>query len=280
MFFAGFIILIVSIGLIFAGLSAQKQGNRQGAQIGIVGKIGIPLGVLLIIGSGVRIIGPGEVGVLDLFGKVSDREIRSGINLVNPLMRVHSFSIKTRELKKSMMVPSQEGLQVDLDVSVLYKLKPEAASEVFTTIGPNFEEIVIMPSFRSAVRNVSVNYDSRALYTAGREVISKALFEGLKESLVERGFILEKVLLRSIKLPDTVTSAIEDKLKADQEARKMKFVLEREKLEAERKETEALGIRNANKIIAEGLTSHYISWYRIEMLKQLVNSPNNTIIIT
>ena len=92
-------------------------------------------------------------------------------------------------------------------------------------------------------------------------------FESMQKSLDERGFIIEKVFLRSIKLPTTVTDAIEDKLKADREAQKMEFVLEKAKLEADRKRIEALGIKDANKIIAEGLTANYIRWYRIEMLK-------------
>ncbi len=279
MFIAGLVLIIVSVVFIFAGNSAKKAGNIQGGSVSLLGKIGVGVSVVLLVSSGIRIIGPGEVGVLDLFGKVSDREIHSGVNLVNPLMRVHSFSIKTQEMKETMMVPSQEGLQVDLDVSVLYKMKPESASDIFNTIGPNFESIVILPVFRSAVRSVSVKYDAKSLYTSGREIIAKTLFDSLQDALDERGFSIEKVLLRSIQLPPTLTNAIEDKLKADQEAQRMEFVLEKAKLEAEQKRIEAVGIKDANTIIAEGLTPNYIRWYRIEMLKELVNSPNNTIII-
>ena len=233
----------------------------------------------MIVASGIRIIEPGEVGVLDLFGKVQDREIRSGVNLVNPLMRVHAFSIKTREMQEQMNVPSQEGLEVDLDVSILYRMQPEMASEIFKTIGPDFEEIVIRPSFRSAVRNVSVRFEARDLYTAGRELITQSLFDDLQDNLAGRGIEIEKVLIRGIKLPEMVTTAIEEKLKADQEAQKMQFVLQRVELEAEQKKIEAGGIKAANEIIAQSLTDNYIRWYRIEMLKELVNSPNNTIII-
>ena len=279
MFIAGLVLIVVSIVLVIAGGSAKKAGNVQGGSVSLLGKAGIAAGILLLVGSGIRIIGPGEVGVLDLFGKVSDKEIHSGVNLVNPLMRVHSFSIKTLEMKETMMVPSQEGLQVDLDVSVLYKMQPDAASDIFNTIGPNFESIVILPLFRSAVRGVSVNYDAKSLYTSGREIIAQALFDNMEASLAKRGFIVEKVLIRGIILPSTLTNAIEDKLKADQEAQRMEFVLEKSKLEAEQKRIEAVGIKDANKIIAEGLTDSYIRWYRIEMLKELVNSPNNTVII-
>ena len=279
MFLTGIVIIVVAVVLIVAGVSIRKRGDIRGSSYSLIGKIGIVVGIGALVGSGIRIIGPGEVGVIDLFGKVNDRELLSGVNLVNPLVNMHIFSIKTKEIQETMNVPSKEGLQVDLDVSVLYKMKPDAASEIFKTIGENFASIVILTSFRSAARNVSVLYDASALYTESREIFAQSLFDDLQSALVERGIIIEKVLLRSIRLPATVTQAIEDKLKADQEAQKMVFLIERERLEAERKKLEAIGIKDANTIIAEGLTAGYIQWYRIEMLKELVNSPNNTIII-
>ena len=279
MLFIGIAVIIVSLFLMVAGKTASHHGDIRGASASLFGKVGIPVGVALIIGSAVRIIGPGEVGVQDLFGSVKDRELQSGVNLVNPLVNVHTFSIKTREMQETMNVPSQEGLQVDLDMSILYRIQPDQASEIFRTIGINFEDIILRPSFRSAARNVSTRFNASDLYTESRERITIDIMENLQEILSERGIEIEQVLMRSIILPNTVTQAIEDKLKADQEAQKMTFLLERERLEAERKTLEAGGIRDANRIIAEGLTASYIQWYRIEMLKQLVNSPNNTIII-
>jgi len=279
MFLLGIVVLIIGVFLAIAGASAKKTGNPQVESLGLIGKIGTVVGVVMILGASIRIVAPGEVGVLDLFGKVQEREIHSGVNLVNPLMRVHSFSIKTREMQEIMNVPSQEGLQVDLDVSILYRVVPDEASEIFRTIGLDFENIVIRPSFRSAARNVTVRFEARDLYTAGREIITQSLIDDLQASLQARGIIIENVLMRSIQLPATVTTAIEDKLKADQEAQKMEFVLVREKQEAERKTIEAQGIKSANEIISTSLTDNYIRWYRIEMLKELVNSPNNTIII-
>jgi len=279
MFLTGIFVLVVSVVFIVSGVSAKRRGDLHGGTLSLVGKTGIVAALVLLMGSAVRVIGPGEVGVVDLFGKVYERELHSGVNLVNPLVNVHVFSIKTREMQETMNVPSKEGLQVDLDVSILYKMKPDAASEIFRTIGEDYANIIILPSFRSAARSVSVLYDASALYTESREVLAKNLFDRLKEILDERGIILERVLLRSIRLPETVTQAIEDKLKAEQEAQKMTFVLERERLEAERRKVEAGGIKTANAIIAESLSPEYIQWYRIEMLKELVNSPNNTIII-
>lgn len=279
MFILGIILGIVGVFVIIGGSVAKKHGDVRGGTVVLAGRMLIVFAVFAFVGSSVRLIGPGEVGVIDLFGKVYDRELQSGINFVNPLVTLHTISIKTREMQETMNVPSKEGLQVDLDVSILFKVQPDAASEIYKTIGSNFENIVLLPSFRSAARNVSVLYDASALYTESREVLSQNLFDNLKSEMANRGIILEKVLLRSIRLPDTVTQAIEDKLKADQEAQKMTFVLERERLEAERRKVEAEGIKDANMIIAQSLSPYYIQWYRIEMLKELVNSPNNTVII-
>jgi regulator of protease activity HflC (stomatin/prohibitin superfamily) len=103
--------------------------------------------------------------------------------------------------------------------------------------------------------------------------------ERAKELIGDRGIILDNILMRNVLLPQRIADAIDSKLAADQDARRMEFILQKEHLEKERKIVEAEGIREANRIIAQGLTTNYIQWYRIEMLKQLVNSPNNTIVI-
>lgn len=189
------------------------------------------------------------------------------------------MNIKTEEVKEVMIVPSKEGLSVNLDVSILYRLSPEAASDVYRKVGEGYREIVIAPQFRSAARGVTVNYEAKALYTSSREEISAKIFDDLNAMLSERGIILEKVLLRAITLPTTVSAAIEQKLKAEQEAEQMKFVLEKEKKEAERKIIEAEGIARAQEIIAQKLTDRYLTWRFLEKIDSFGKGQNNSIIL-
>jgi len=222
--------------------------------------------IVIVLLASITIIPAGHVGVYDLFGKVSEEELSAGLHIVNPLARIHKLSVQTQEIKETAIVPSKEGLSVSLDVSILYRLMPDKAAELYRTVGYNYLDVVVAPQVRSAIRGVTVNHEAKALYTAEREIIADAITHDLTPALNQRGIVLEKALLREIRLPEMVSKAIEIKLSAEQDAQKMKFVLEREKLEADRKRTEAQGISDANKIIAGSLTTNYLTWYWISNL--------------
>jgi regulator of protease activity HflC (stomatin/prohibitin superfamily) len=181
------------------------------------------------------------------------------------------MSIRTQEDKETMNVPSKEGLNVALDVSVLYRLDPAKAVEVYKTVGPAYQNIILLPQYRAAARGVTVVHEAKALYTSQREVLAQAIFDSLKSLTADRGIIIERALLRAITLPVTVSAAIEQKLKAEQEAERMKFVLQRETQEAERKRIEATGIRDAQAIINESLTSQYLHYLWINTLNENPN---------
>lgn len=260
------IILVLGfiVGIVF--LQVAKTGSVKPIVTTTV--IGLVIGILL---SMVRVVPAGYVGVVDLFGRVSPQPLNSGLNLVNPLARVISMSVRTQEEQEMMNVPSKEGLSVTLDVSILYKLDSNKAVEVYRTIGPYYKEVVLVPQARSAVRGVTVSYEAKALYTSERELLAQIIQDSLKNLLSERGVIIERVLLRSITLPPTLGQAIEQKLKAEQEAERMKFVLQRETQEAERKRIEASGIRDAQEIIDQSLTSQYLHYFWINTLNQNPN---------
>ncbi|MCM8795822.1 MAG: prohibitin family protein [Candidatus Omnitrophica bacterium] len=258
------LILGFIIGVVFSAVS------RTGSIKPIINAtvIGLILGIIL---SMIRVVPAGHVGVVDFFGKVSSRYLNSGINLVNPLAKVINMSVRTQENMEIMPVPSKEGLTINLDISILYRLDPNRAVEMYKNVGLHYKEIVVIPQFRSAARGITVAYEAKALYTSEREMLAQAIFESLKTMLAERGIILERVLLRAITLPPTVSNAIEQKLKAEQEAERMKFVLQREMQEAERKRIEAQGIRDAQAIIAQSLTSQYLHYLWINTLNQNPN---------
>jgi regulator of protease activity HflC (stomatin/prohibitin superfamily) len=208
---------------------------------------------------------------VDFFGRVSPQPLNSGINFINPLAKVVNMSVRTRETMEIMPVPSKEGLTINLDVSILYRIDPQEAVAIYKTIGPNYKEVVVIPQFRAASRGVTVAYEAKALYTSEREMLAQAIYDSLRNMLKDRGIVLERVLLRGMMLPTTVTAAIEQKLKAEQEAERMKFVLQREQQEAERKRVEAAGIRDAQAIINQSLTTQYLQYLWINTLNQNPN---------
>jgi prohibitin 1 len=228
--------------------------------------------------STAKVVPPGNVGVLVLLGKVYGT-IGEGVHLVNPLASMELMSVRTKEVFEHAEAPSREGLNVVLEVSCLYHLMPNRADDVYRTIGPNYENIVIKPQFRAAIRDNTVKHESKDLYTSGREVITNEIYQELVGDLKPRGIEVEKILLRRVQLPKLVEEAINAKLAADQEAQQMQFVLAKERQEAERKRIEAQGIQDFQKIVAQGLTDQLLRWKGIEATRLLAESKNAKTII-
>jgi regulator of protease activity HflC (stomatin/prohibitin superfamily) len=253
----------------------------------------IALSFIFLVASMVRLVPPGNVGVVIVFGKVQETTLKNGLHLVNPFASIEKMSIRTEEYTMSGMpregqvrgddaiqALTSEGLMVRLDVTVWYHLVPEGAAEVYSTLGVRFVDKIVRPAARTSIRNVISNYKVEDIYTQNRESVSIEISENLKEAVQDRNVGIERVLLRDVKLPTKVQNEIDAKMAAKQEAEKMEFILDKEKREAERKALEAQGISDANKIIAKSLSKSYLQWYYIKTLQQLVNSPNNTVIVT
>ena len=234
--------------------------------------------VLLLLRSA-RVVPAGHVGVLDLFGNVRPEALPSGLHFVNPLASVHRMSVQTHEVKETMDTPSSEGLIVHLDVSILYHLDPAKATDVYRTIGRDYETVLVKPNVRSAVREVTSSYQAKALYSPEREKMSSEINQHIIAAVEPRGMVIERMLLRDVALPLRLQQAIQEKLSAEQEAARMQFVLLKEKQEAERKKIEAEGISSFQKIVAEGINDNLLKWKGIEATKELALSHNSKVVI-
>ncbi|MDP3181387.1 MAG: prohibitin family protein [Desulfobaccales bacterium] len=237
-------------------------------------------GVILatLIFSMVRVVPPGHVGVLVLLGKVYG-SVTEGVHLINPLASMELMNVRTKEVFEHAEAPSKEGLNVALEVSCLYHLNPTEAANIYRQVGPNFEAVVVNPQFRAAIRGITVNHEAKDLYTSSRELISNEIFQDLETNLGKRGIIVETILLRKIDLPKLVVEAINAKLAADQQAQQMRFVLDKERQEADRKRIEAQGIQDFQRIISQGLSDQLLRWRGIEATRALAESANSKIVI-
>jgi regulator of protease activity HflC (stomatin/prohibitin superfamily) len=195
------------------------------------------------------------------------------------MANIVKFSIKTQEFKEQMNVPSEEGLSVNLEISLLYRLNPDQANQIYKTVGPNYGDIILMPQFRSVVRGVTAKYQAKALYTASREKLATEIMEELSELVNPRGIQIEAAALRQIVLPPGLTQSIEEKLQAEQESERMQFVLRREEQEAERKRIEAKGISDFQNIVSEGINEQLLRWKGIEATEKLAQSQNTKIVV-
>lgn len=235
---------------------------------------------LIALSQAFTVVPAGHVGVVDFFGVVSDRPLAAGINLVNPLAKVHKYSVQTKEHKETMQVLSREGLTIGLEMSVLYRLNPDSAAQVYKTIvGGDYENVVLIPQFRSISRAVTASFQASALYSTERERLGIGIQEELAKAVAPRGVTVETTPIRNVGLPSQLTEAIEQKQRADQESQRMEFILTKERQEAERKRIEAQGISDFQNIVARGISEQLLRWKGIEATEKLATSQNAKIVI-
>jgi regulator of protease activity HflC (stomatin/prohibitin superfamily) len=243
-----------------------------------VGIILSALSILLL--ANCSVIRPGEVGVKQKLGKLSEKSHTQGAVWYNPFTtRVIKTNIQINDIELSLSLPSKEGLSVVAQISILYRIEENSVPKVIRSIGLGYENI-ISNVFRSASADVCSKYFAKDMHSGMRAEIENAIKTKMGETLTSQGILVEAVLMKSIQLPAGLSSSIEQKLQAEQDAMRMVFILQQEKLEAERKIIEATGTKDAQKILSEGLTDQIIKIRSIEAFIELSKSTNSKIIIT
>lgn len=223
----------------------------------------------------------GEVGVKRTLGKYSDNTYTEGLRFYNPFTsKIEKISTMTENLELALMIPSKEGLNIRSEVSILYNIQPKKAPYILRNLGKDFENNVILPVFRSAVADVSARFFAKDMHTGERSTIEREIKEHMDNTLKGKGIRIEAVLLKSIQLPSSLSAAIVAKLEAEQQAQRMEFVLDQSRRQAEQKRIEAEGIRDAQQIIAQGLSPAILQFKSIEAFLELAKSPNTKIIIS
>ena len=252
--------------------------NLSGAGKRILQLAILALVIILLLASTTS-IPTGNVGVLTLFGRVTGETLPEGIHLVNPLKSVEKLSVQTQSVKESANVPSNEGLILALDTSLLFRLNKDKAAEVYQKVGADYAEKIVEPTLRAAIRASTSAHTANALYTNARELVQQQIQDELTAQLAPRGVIVENVLLRDVQLPAMLKGSIEAKQQAEQDALRMSFILQKEKQEAERKRIEAQGIADFQKIVAAGISPQLLEWKGIEATEKLAASSNAKVVI-
>jgi regulator of protease activity HflC (stomatin/prohibitin superfamily) len=246
----------------------------------LLGLAGVAIVAIWLFFSSIVIVEAGQTGVYHLFGKVKDNEVSSGFHLINPLAKVTTMSIRTQDYTMSFVgdegtkqgvdsisALTKEGLEVNLDITVLYRLEESKASDIYREVGLDYEAKIIRPVIRSTIRQTIATYNSKDIYSEKREQASINIYEDLNELLFDRGIITEEVLLRNVQLPTNLAKSIQEKLQAEQESQKYEFILQKEEKEKQRKLIEAEGQRDAQAIINESLSPNYLYYLYIKELK-------------
>jgi len=285
-------IIIIGIIILIAGILILKQKeefNKLGNGIRIFGFVLIIIGAL---NACVKQIDAGQIGVSSLFGKVSNEVLTPGLNFVNPLVNVYNVDIKTlnytmsgvhnegeKEGDDAIRVLTSDGLEVTIDLTVLYRVVGTEAPRLIRETGLDYKDKIVRPLTRTKIRDNAVYFTAIDLYSTKRDQFQNRIFTSIEADFKKRGLILEQLLLRNITLPNNVKTSIEEKIKAEQDAQKMEFVLQKEKQEAERKRVEAQGIADYQRIISTGLNDKQLQYEQIQMMKGLITSPNSKVIV-
>jgi regulator of protease activity HflC (stomatin/prohibitin superfamily) len=285
------VLIVLGIFAIIISLNSKKNRSPLTQYAGIIQIVGFILVFVGLMSTAFKQIEAGQVGVKSLYGNVNNKPLESGLHLINPLLDITVFDIQTQNYTMSaefgegnkegddaIRVLSNDGLEVVIDLTVLYKVSPTDAPRIFREIGVNYSDKIVRPVTRTRIRDNAVYYDAVALYSTKRNEFQNRIFKSIEEDFKKRGLILEQLLIRNINLPESVKRTIESKINAEQEAQKMQFVLLKEKQEAERKRVEAQGIADYQKIISQGLTEKQLQYETIKAQKELAESPNTKII--
>jgi regulator of protease activity HflC (stomatin/prohibitin superfamily) len=285
------LLIILGIILLILGFALSHNVNPFSKFTGLLKIIGFVLIGLGIFSSMFKQINAGEVGVKSLYGSVDSDVLESGLHLINPLLDVTEFDTQTQNYTMSAVhgegaqegddairVLSNDGLEVVIDLTVLYRVVPTDAPRIFKTIGVDYMDKIVRPITRTRIRDNAVFYDAVALYSTKRNEFQDRIFKSIETDFKKRGLVLEQLLIRNIDLPNSVKKSIESKINAEQDAQKMTFVLQKEKQEAERKRVEAQGIADYQRIISLGLTDKQLQYEQIKAQKELAASPNSKII--
>jgi regulator of protease activity HflC (stomatin/prohibitin superfamily) len=284
-------LIFIGILVLIAGFALQRS-----PEYGRFGKVVRGLAIMIVL-AGVLTkciiqIGAGEVGVKSLFGNVQNDVLSSGLHFINPFVEVKHLDIKTQNYTMSgvhdegaqsgddaIRVLTSDGLEVTIDLTVLYKLLPSEAPRLLRETGDDYTDKIVRPVTRTKIRDNSVYYEAIALYSTKRDEFQQRIFASIENDFKKRGLILEQLLVRNITLPQSVKATIEQKINAEQDAQKMQFVLQKEKQEAERKRVEAQGIADYQRIINTGLTDQQLQYEQIKAYLELAKSPNSKVII-
>ena len=285
--------LIILGVIIFFAINVIVKNNVSAAKFAGTGRIVALLFIILGISTScVKQIDAGEIGVKVLFGSIQNDVLGSGLHFVNPLMDVKRLDVKTQNYTMSgvhdegkkvgddaIKVLTSDGLEVTIDLTVLYRVVAGDAPKLLSETGDNFEDKIVRPITRTKIRDNAVYYQAVDLFGSKRDEFQQRIYKTIEDDFKKRGLMLEQLLVRNITLPNSVKASIESKINAEQDAKKMEFVLQKEKQEAERKRVEAQGIADYQKIINTGLTDQQLQYEQIKAMKEIAVSANAKVVI-
>jgi regulator of protease activity HflC (stomatin/prohibitin superfamily) len=284
-------LILLGIVILIITFTIRQLPNIEGP-IRIGRFVAIALIIIGFVTSCFVQIDAGEIGVKKLFGNVQPTVLTSGLHIINPLYQIEHLDVRTQNYTMSgvndeghksgddaIKVLTADGLEVTIDLTVLYRLSPSDAPKLIRETGADYENKIVRPIARTRIRDNAVYYDAVALFSSKRDEFQARIFKVIETDFKKRGLMLENLLVRNITLPNAVKGTIEQKIQAEQESQKMQFILAKERQEADRKRVEAQGIADYQHIISESLTDKQLQYEQIKAMMELAKSPNAKLVM-
>jgi regulator of protease activity HflC (stomatin/prohibitin superfamily) len=263
-----------------AGGKSERCGTRNEAK-GQKGFLAVALMALSFLSGCVESITPGHAGVLWTISQGTDTKTiyREGDQVIAPWNELYIYDLRTQEARLALHVLSVNGLAINMDTSVLYKIQGDALPFLHEKVGPDYYHVLVAPYIMSEARKIVGRFTPSQIYSSQRETIEKLILTGLREKLRGYPITIEGFLIRDVRLPRIIRVAIERKLTEEQNYQRMEFVLDVARKTAQKRRIEAEGIAAFQKIVQENLTPSYLTWKGIQATEKLAKSPNTKIII-
>lgn len=244
-------------------------------------RLGMAVVLLLLAGCGTQ-VPSGYNGVkYHKFGSGTEmgRIYPEGFQWHLPWNSIYVYKTRISEHKEDLTVLSSDGATIRLEVSIMHRPVVNKLDSLQITVGPDYYNVVIAPTIRGESRRIAGRYTPEEIYSSKRDQLAAELLQAMREQLADNFIDIDNVIFRDVGLPQRISDAINEKLAAEQEAQRMRFILDREKQEAERKRIEAQGIADFQKIVSTGLNPLLLQWKGIEATEKLTQSPNAKVVI-
>ena len=242
------------------------------------------VGALLLLGGTKMFvkITPGQKGVLfETLGDGLDKETiyGQGLHIIAPWNDMIIYDVKETETFEKMEVLSSNGLSIKIDLSILHHPVHDRIGYLHDNLGENYLEKIIKPAVRSVTREVIGNYLPEELYNSKRKEIEDEIFSKTQDIVSEKDITLPAIYIRDVTLPQTLVGAIEQKLKQEQESLEYEFKIDKAMKEAKRKEIEANGIAEFQRIVNKTITPQLLKWKGVEATQEIAKSTNSKVIV-
>jgi len=271
--------IVLAVLVVAAGLAVRSLGPRLGgvgegpAKVVAYGAMFVGAGLALM--NTVTLVAVGEVGVKHFLGRVDAAPLTQGVHVVNPMATIEKMSIREQSFPQDGSVEqieaqTSEQLNVALEVSILYRIDPLNAPDLYQRIGSEqqIKSRIVLNAVRNGVRDAVATKSINEIFSPNRREIANDMLAAIQDKAGDRIELLE-VFVRDVQAPQRVRDAIEEKLQREQNVAAERFQTEIIQERAQQQIEEAKGIAEAQTIISEGLTPAYLTYHYLEQLGQL-----------